>query len=70
MLLPHPPNMLHVLHDLKNNIYVTVLFQFTEAKQDYWLTNSIREINGEDENLCIFVYSGLEWVCTEMFCKV
>ena len=62
--------MLHVLHDLKNNIYVTVLFQFTEPKQDYWLTKSIREINVEDENLFIFVSSGLQWVSSEMFCKV
>lgn len=44
--------MLHVLQDLKNNKYVTVLFQFTEPKQDYRLTNS-RENNVEDETLCI-----------------
>lgn len=45
--------MLHVLQDLKNNKYVTVLFQFTKPKQDYWLTNSSRENNVEDETLCI-----------------
>ena len=45
--------MLHVLQDLKNNKDVTVLFQFTEPKQDYWLTNSSRENNVEDETLCI-----------------
>ena len=45
--------MLHVLQDLKNNKYVTVLFQFTEPKQDYWLTNNSRENNVEDETLCI-----------------
>ena len=45
--------MLHVLQDLKNNKYVTVLFQFTEPKQDYWLTNSSRENNVEDETSCI-----------------
>ena len=38
---------------LEANKSVTVLFQFTEPKQDYWLTNSRRENNVEDETLCI-----------------
>ena len=38
---------------LEANKSVTVLFQFTEPKQDYWLTNSKRENNVEDETLCI-----------------
>ena len=38
---------------LEANKSVTALFQFTEPKQDYWLTNSKRENNVEDETLCI-----------------